>query len=349
MWDEIPKITTSTKTIAFECNQPRIRITMKIHYDCDPGQDDAIALLYALGSKNIDVQSISVVGGNIDVDQCARNALQLLEVSGRTDIPVYKGASQPLERPLIMLPHVFGPTGMAGAEHLSQPTIKPQDKNAIDFLCDDFTLDTIVATGPLTNLAMALKRKPALSNQIKNLIIMGGCVRPDPIFNLMGNLTVKGNKEGKAEYNFAVDPEAVQIVFQSGIENIAMIGLEVTRTVLFNGALEKRLLDLNTKTSILSAKILSSVGEEDLEEYKDHWQYPNDPVRAIHDIVAMAYADTPDIFETEILPIRIDVDDIPGQSVIDECNSDCNVMVIKDLDREAFAGGLAMNLNGAFK
>ena len=94
---------------------------MKLLYDCDPGQDDAIALLYALGSKNIDVQSISVVGGNIDVDQCARNALQLLEIADRADIPVYKGASKPLERPLIMLPHVFGPTGMAGAEHLPKP------------------------------------------------------------------------------------------------------------------------------------------------------------------------------------------------------------------------------------
>jgi purine nucleosidase len=317
---------------------------MKIHYDCDPGQDDAIALLYALGSKNIDIQSISVVGGNIDVDQCARNALQLLEVAGRDDIPVYKGCSKPLERDLIMLPHVFGPTGMAGAEHLPQPTIAPQDKNAIDFLCDDFALDTIVATGPLTNLAMALKRKPSLSTQIKNLIIMGGCIHPDPIFNLMGNLTVKGNKEGKAEYNFAVDPEAAQIVFQSGIENITMVGLDVTRTVLYNGALEKRLIDLNTKASVLTAKILSSVGEEDLEEYKDQWQYPNDPVRAIHDIVAMAYVDRSNIFETEILPIRIDIDDIPGQSVIDEVNPDCNVTVIKDLNREAFISFLCENL-----
>lgn len=318
---------------------------MKIHYDCDPGQDDAIALLYALGSKNIDVQSISVVGGNIDVDQCARNALQLLEVMDRTDISVYKGASKPLERPLIMLPHVFGPTGMAGAEHLPQPIIKSQDKNAIDFLCNNFALDTIVATGPLTNLAMALKRNPELSNQIKNLIIMGGCVRPDPVFNLMGNLTVKGTKEGKAEYNFAVDPEATKIVFQSGIKDIAMIGLDVTRTVLFNGAIEKRLIDLNTKASILTAKILATVGEEDREEYKDQWAYPNDPVRAIHDIVAMAYADTPEIFETEMLPIRIDVDDIPGQSVIYEGNRDCNVTVIKDLDREAFFDNLCKNLS----
>ena len=317
---------------------------MKLLYDCDPGQDDAIALLYALGSKNIDVQSISVVGGNIDVDQCARNALQLLEIADRADIPVYKGSSKPLERPLIMLPHVFGPTGMAGAEHLPQPTIKPQSKSAIDYLCDDFALDTIVATGPLTNLAMALQRKPSLSDQIEILIIMGGCVRPDPVFNLMGNLTVKGTKEGKAEYNFAVDPEAVQIVFQSGIKNIAMIGLEVTRTVLFNGEIEKRLIETRTKASTLSAKILATVGEEDREEYKDLWQYPDDPVRAMHDIIAMAYADTPDIFETEQLPIHIDVTKIPGQTVIDEDNPDAIVTVIKDLDREAFVESLYRNL-----
>ena len=318
---------------------------MKIHYDCDPGQDDAIALLYALGSKNIDVQSISVVGGNIDVDQCARNALQLLEVAGRTDIPVYRGESQPLERPLIMLPHVFGPTGMAGAEHLPLPSTKAQDKNAIYYLCDDFALDTVVATGPLTNLAMALQRKPSLSNQIEKLIIMGGCVRPDPVFNLMGNLTVKGAKEGKAEYNFAVDPEAAQIVFQSGIKNIAMVGLDVTRTVLFNGDIEKQLMEIDTKASMLSAQILVSVGEEDRVEYKDLWQYPNDPVRAMHDIVAMAYVDKPDIFETEQLPIRIDVTDIPGQTVIDDKKPDTNVTVIKDLDRETFVDNLAINLS----
>lgn len=317
---------------------------MEIHYDCDPGQDDAIALLYALGSKNIDVQSISVVGGNIDVDQCARNALQLLEVTDRTDIQVYKGCSKSLDRPLIMLPHVFGPTGMAGAEHLPQPTVQPQDQNAIDFLCNDFALDTFVATGPLTNLAMALIRKPALSTQIKTLIMMGGCVRPDPLFHLMGNLTVHGTQTGKAEYNFAVDPEAAKIVFQSGIERIVMIGLDVTRTVLFNGALEKRSLDVGTRSSILAAKILASVGEEDRLEYKDQWQYPHDPVRAIHDIIAMAYVDRPDIFETETLPIRIDVDDIPGQTVIDSDAFDCSITSIVNLDREKFMDCLCDNL-----
>jgi inosine-uridine nucleoside N-ribohydrolase len=123
-----------------------------------------------------------------------------------------------------------------------------------------------------------------------------------------------------------------------------MVGLDVTRTVLFNGALEKRLNDLNTKVSILTAKILASVGEEDLEEYKDHWQYPNDPVRAIHDIVAMAYVDTPEIFETEKVPVRIDTNDIPGQSVIDSSHPDCYVTVVQDLDQDFFVINLLNNL-----
>jgi inosine-uridine nucleoside N-ribohydrolase len=120
--------------------------------------------------------------------------------------------------------------------------------------------------------------------------------------------------------------------------------LDVTRTVLFNGKIEKRLMEIGTNASILSGQILASVGEEDREEYKDLWQYPNDPVRAMHDIVAMAYADTPDIFETEQLPIRIDVIDIPGQLIIDESNPDTVVTFIKDLDREAFVGSLSDNL-----
>jgi inosine-uridine nucleoside N-ribohydrolase len=123
-----------------------------------------------------------------------------------------------------------------------------------------------------------------------------------------------------------------------------MIGLDITRTVLFNGTLEKRLMEIGTKTSILSAQILASVGEEDREEYKDLWQYPHDPVRAMHDIVAMAYADTPDMFETKQLPIRIDVADIPGQTVIDDNNPDTIVTVITDLNREAFINILCENL-----
>jgi len=319
---------------------------MNIHYDCDPGQDDAIALLYALGAQDINVQSISIVGGNIDVDQCTRNALQLLEVTAREDIPVYKGCAQPLVRPLIMLPHVFGPTGMAGAEHLPQPNITAQAKNAIDFLCDDLAVNTIVATGPLTNLAQAFQQKPTFASGIENLIIMGGCVRPDPVFHLLGNLAVQGLEKGYAEYNFAVDPEAAKIVFQTSIQNIVMIGLDITRTVLFNGALEKRLVEIGTKSSILAAKILASVGEEDLLEYQDQWAYPNDPVRAIHDIVAMAYVDRPDMFESEILPIRIDVEGVPGQSVIDKNNSDhASVRVVTDIDRDKFKDHLCHNLS----
>ncbi len=95
---------------------------MPIHYDCDPGQDDAVALLYALGSDNIDVRSITVVGGNIDVQQCARNALQILDVAKISNIPVYIGSERPLKRELKTLPEVFGITGMAGAEDLPDPS-----------------------------------------------------------------------------------------------------------------------------------------------------------------------------------------------------------------------------------
>lgn len=318
---------------------------LQIHYDCDPGQDDAVALLYALGSKNIDVRSISVVGGNIDVDQCARNALQILEVSNRTDIPVYKGCSQPLERPLIMLPHVFGPTGMAGAEGLPTPSIKPMQDDAVSFINDNFNLDTVVATGPLTNLASAFKNDASLPSKIKNLILMGGCVKPDPVFGWMGNLTVEGTEKGKAEYNFAVDPEATQIVFQSAVENIAIIGLDVTRTVLFNGKLQSRLNDIGTESSVIASKILAVVGEEDKETYKDLWEYPNDPIRAMHDIIAMAYVDRPEIFKTETISVRIDIEKIPGQTIIDNENPDhVNVTAITDLDRDVFIDILCENL-----
>lgn len=308
-----------------------------VHYDCDPGQDDAIALLFALGA-GIAITGISVVGGNVDVQKCARNALQLLELTGQTQIPVYIGAAQPLKRMSQPLPDVFGECGMAGA-NLPEPIIKPEKKKAWDFLSASELPEKLVLTGPLTNLALALQNNPNIASKVKTLIMMGGCIYPEKIHGRMGNIQIAGTDEW-AEYNFAVDPEAAQIVFSTSFEKICLIPLEVTRSVLYNHALDENLRRLDKKVATVAANILSTVGAEDKDDYASLMEFPEDPVRAMHDVVAMAYLTDPDLFKTQNLPIKIMTEDPPsaaGQSLITDTSPDHeNVTVITDLDRVRF-------------
>lgn len=317
---------------------------IRVHYDCDTGQDDAIALLYALGSRSIDVQSISVVGGNVDVEQCARNTLQILELAGRTDIPVYIGASHPLTRPLVTLPEVFGVTGMAGAEDMPCPSMKPIASNKRDILSDIICHPTMVATAPLTNLALSIQSGKDFADKVKHLVVMGGSAYPEPIHNRLGNFKVSDNG-AYAEYNFAVDPEAAQIVFSSGIESITMIGLNVTKSVLYNSFVHKALLDCRGECALRAAKILSTVGKEDRIDYAEIRSFPDDPVRALHDIVAMVCLEYPEIFEFEDLPIRIDIKDAAGQSLIDYVAPDnSKVRVAVRVDKSAFYDAFIENI-----
>lgn len=310
---------------------------LEIHYDCDPGQDDAIALLYALGA-GVSFTGISTVGGNVDVQKCTRNALQLLELTHNTHIPVYTGAPQPLKRMLSPLPDIYGECGMAGA-NLPPPQKKPEAETAYNFLARAGLPETLVLTGPLTNMALALKENPDLPKSIKRIIIMGGCVYPEKIHGRLGNIQVK-NSEEWAEYNFAVDPEAAQIVLAAGFENVCIVPLEVTRTVLYNHKIDKDLRNLGKPVPDITARMLSTVGEGDLEDYGCLRAFPEDPVRALHDVVAMAYLVDPDLFTTQTLPLRVVIEAPPagaGQTRIDQNNPDHPaVTVITDLDREAF-------------
>lgn len=317
-----------------------------IHYDCDPGQDDAIALLFAVGA-GVQITGVSVVGGNVDVNKCARNALQLLELTNRTDIPVYLGESQPLKRLSQPLPEVFGECGMAGA-NLPEPSKKVENVDAVDFFTNMQLPETLVLTGPLTNVALALQKKPQIVDHVKRLIIMGGCVFPEKIHGRLGNIQVQGSNQW-AEYNFAVDPEAAQIVFSAGFKDICLIPLEITRSVLYGHKIDNALRSLNCKVATVAANILSTVGSEDKEDYASIMEFDNDPVRAIHDVVAMAYLTDPNLFETETLPIKIIIDSPTagaGQSIVDskEFDHKC-VTVIRDLDRNKFLEKLVYYLS----
>lgn len=330
---------------------------MKFHYDCDPGQDDAIALMYALGGEDSGCQyylgGVSVVGGNADVIKCARNALQILDASGCSidDTPVYVGADRPMYRALETLPNVFGESGMAGAEGLSEPGQKVSSVSALDALRDLPDQSVIVATGPLTNLALAIQQDRTFAARIGKLVVMGGCAYPEHIHGRMGNYFCAGgstNQDGWAEYNFAVDPEAARIVFQSGIQSIDMIGVNITRTVLYNSKIDQALRQSGNRCSVLAANILSTVGSEDIEDYAACRMFEGDPVRGIHDVVAMFYLFYPEFFRSKVLPLRIEdkhSGGVAGQTLIDPLHYDHKaVRVIIDLDRKAFLDSLVRHI-----
>ena len=174
--------------------------------DCDPGHDDAIAILLALASPEVELRGITTVAGNQTLEKTTRNALKVLELAGRTDIPVAAGADRPLVRELRTAAHVHGETGLEGPD-LPEPTTEPVDAHAADLLAELLEPGVVlVPTGPLTNVALLLERHPD--------------VRPERIV-WMGGAIAEGNVTPAAEFNAFVDPEAAARVFASGIDGDA--------------------------------------------------------------------------------------------------------------------------------
>ncbi|MEX7696230.1 pyrimidine-specific ribonucleoside hydrolase RihA, partial [Enterobacter hormaechei] len=185
--------------------------------DCDPGHDDAIALVLALASPELDVKAVTSSAGNQTPDKTLRNVLRMLTLLKRTDIPVAGGAIKPLMRELIIADNVHGESGLDGPA-LPEPGFAPQNCTAVELMAkvlrESAEPVTLVATGPQTNVALLLNSHPELHSNIARIVIMGGA---------MG----LGNWTPAAEFNIFVDPEAAEIVFQSGLP-IVMAGLDVT-------------------------------------------------------------------------------------------------------------------------
>ena len=192
--------------------------SFRVIIDTDPGVDDALALLFAMRSPELKIEAITPVAGNVPLDLTLPNALRMVEIAGRKEIPVAAGAKQPLLRRLVTAAYVHGQNGLDGVV-FPEPTIKPVSQPAAQLICEiirkypgEVTLLTI---GPLTNIAAALSSDPVLAGMVRSLVMMGG--------SLSG-----GNITPAAEFNLYVDPEAARIVFQSGMP-ITMVGLDVTR------------------------------------------------------------------------------------------------------------------------
>lgn len=258
----------------------------RIIIDTDPGVDDAFALFLAMTSPELKIEAITAVAGNLPLSITLPNALRLVEIAGRTDIPVAAGASAPLARRLVTA-DVHGENGLAGAE-FPAPSLKPVPEQAVDLLRAIIEKNpgeiTLVCLGPLTNIALALQADPALAGKIAHITMMGGSISG-------GNITPA------AEFNFYVDPEAADIVFRSGVP-IAMVGLDVTEKVTLT---EKHLARIEAGTGPVS-KAIAKIGRLELEMAKKRG---SDGFH-MHDPLAMSSLLDSEILRLEDYLVRIE-------------------------------------------
>ncbi len=198
-------------------------MTRKIIIDTDPGQDDAVAILLALASPELEVLGITCVAGNVPLALTSLNARKVCELAGRPDVKVFAGCEAPLMRPLVTAEHVHGKTGLDGVE-LPAPQMPLQQAHAVDFLIETLRSEpagsvTLCPLGPLTNIALALRKAPDIAGRVQEIVLMGGA------YFEVGNITPA------AEFNIYVDPEAADIVFRSGI-SITLMPLDLTHKAL---------------------------------------------------------------------------------------------------------------------
>jgi len=247
--------------------------------DCDPGQDDAIALLLALASPELDVVGVTTVAGNQTVDKTTVNALKVLELAGRSDIPVAGGADRPLIGNLVVADDAHGATGLDGPD-LPAPTARPIEEHAVDFLVKSLESAerplTLVATGPLTNVALLLASYPEVARKIERIVLMGGAI-------------AEGNQTASAEFNIWTDPEAAFRVFESGLD-LTMIGLDVTNKAVLTTDDAAGLRGSGPVGEAVAAMLDFYVGF-----YTGFYEHGGAP---IHDAVAVAHVFRPELVTT---------------------------------------------------
>ncbi len=260
----------------------------RIIIDTDVGVDDAMAILLALRSPELRLEALTSVFGNVDLAQTTRNCLKVLEVAGRTDIPVYRGCAQPLLGDYRGPAPVHGDDGLGNAG-LSAPSGQPAAGHAVDFLRSAVTGApgeiTLIAIGPLTNVALALSLEPEMARALAGLVVMGGAVRE------------RGNVTPAAEFNIHQDPEAASIVFAAGAP-LVMVGLDVTRHVILNARELERLATRGNPLGEFIGKITPHY----------HGVHRTMQIEGItmHDSCAVAYAIDPTLFQVERLYVGVE-------------------------------------------
>lgn len=248
--------------------------------DCDPGHDDAVALLVAGASEVVDLRAVTTVAGNQTLDKTTLNACRVLSTAGLTDVPVAAGAASPLLRPLRVADDIHGESGLDGPDW-RDPEVRPSDLGAVELLRRTLTAAdepvTVVATGPLTNVAALLTAHPDVVEAIREISWMGGS-------------TARGNVTPLAEFNAAVDPEAARIVLRSGVP-VTMCGLDVTHRALATEPVVARLRALDAPLGGVTAELLTFFATT----YRSVFGFDAPP---LHDPVAVARVIDPNLVGT---------------------------------------------------
>tara|TARA_Y100000590_G_scaffold457933_1_gene611593 strand:- start:2449 stop:3393 length:945 start_codon:yes stop_codon:yes gene_type:complete len=280
-------------------------MTKNIILDCDPGHDDAVAIMLAAASNEIKILGITCVGGNTGLDNTVNNALKVCTLIERTDLKIYSGASKPIHHDLFTAEYVHGKTGLdkKGDPIIVNPEYKVQDQNAIDFIVDacKFSQDQIYLcpTGPLTNIALSLQKDPSIKEKIKEIVFMGGAAM------------CLGNTTPSAEFNIYVDPHAANIVLSSGIP-LTMMGLDVTHQVNVNKKVIKSMNENNNKSSKFFGELMEfyTIFHKKLYETED---------TPLHDPCVIAYLLDPNIFSGKFVNVKVEENSelTRGETVVD--------------------------------
>jgi inosine-uridine nucleoside N-ribohydrolase len=297
-------------------------VSVPVLIDCDPGHDDAIALLLALASPEVELLGVTTVAGNTTLERATANAIRVLEHVGRADVPVAAGAERPLARSLVTAAHVHGESGLDGPA-LPPPAASPVARHAVDFIAETVLRSdrpvTLIPTGPLTNVALFLTRHPGAAARVERIVLMGGAI-------------AEGNVTPAAEFNVWVDPEAARSVFASGLD-VTMVGLDVTHKALLTPADADRLRSAG-RAGTLVAELLDFF----LRYHTRTYGMAGSP---IHDAVAVADVVRPELVETVERHVAIECSSelCRGRTVVDlwrRGEAAPNAHVAVGLDAEGF-------------
>jgi purine nucleosidase len=265
-------------------------MTRPIIIDTDPGQDDAIAILLALASPELEVLGITCVAGNVPLDKTTINARKVCELAGRSDTRVFAGASGPLSRTLVTAEYVHGKTGLDGYE-LPDPVMPLQEQAGVNFIIETVmrappNTVTLCALGPLTNLGLALQAEPQLGERLQEIVLMGG------------GLFEGGNTTPAAEFNIYVDPEAADIVMHCGAP-VTMIPLDLTHQTLTSDAIIEAFRSMPNETGPASAGLLDFFERFDVEKYGSQGG-------PLHDPNVIAFLLQPKLYGGRVINVEIE-------------------------------------------
>ena len=295
----------------------------KIILDCDPGHDDAIALLLAWGNPQIDLLAVTTVVGNQTLDKVTRNALAVARIANITGVPFAAGCPRPLVRNIEVAPDIHGDSGLDGPV-LPEPHLQLDSRHAVDLIIETVMAHppgsvTLVPTGGLTNIAMAVRKEPRIAERVKEVVLMGGGYHV-------------GNWSAVAEFNIKIDPEAAHIVFNEKWP-LTMVGLDLTHQALATPAVCERIAALGTRPAAFVGELLAFFGRM----YRQAQGFSAPPV---HDPCAVAYVIDPSVMSVRKAPVDIELTGTLtlGMTVADfrAPPPDCHTQVAVKLDQDKF-------------